>query len=202
MVACSMVRRQTSIGSTLKRLPHPLRPALLWHCLLRRTYATRARQRRHLRTRLRWRYSSPRKPALPHITGKTIGSCSCCHVRAARLAFLDTDAVRRRAHAELLRHVQLKCITIVPFAEIAAIKTANENAELVSKSGAVGITINWARSVLETRDLETPLTHLKAAGAAGCLAGVMFSGCTSEEAPANPYGTWRDCHMYGTAYFY
>lgn len=80
-------------------------------------------------------------------------------------------------------------------AEIAAIKTANENAELVSKSGAVGITINWARSVLETRDLETPLTHLKAAGAAGCLAGVMFSGCTSEEAPANPYGTWRDCHM-------
>lgn len=37
-------------------------------------------------------------------------------MRAARLAFLDTDAVRRRAHAELLRHVQLKCITIVPFA--------------------------------------------------------------------------------------
>lgn len=80
-------------------------------------------------------------------------------------------------------------------AEIEAIKAANANADAVLKNGAVGMAINWARSVLETRDVETPLQHLKAAGDAGCLLGLMFSGCTPEEAPTNPYGMWRDCHM-------
>jgi hypothetical protein len=57
----------------------------------------------------------------------------------------------------------------------------------------VGLCINWARSVLETRDPATALQHVQRAKDAGVLAGLMFSGCTGQA--DSPYGPWKDCHM-------
>ena len=48
------------------------------------------------------------------------------------------------------------------------------------REGPVGLCINWARSVLETRDPATALQHVVQAADAGVLAGVMFSGCTGD----------------------
>ena len=62
-----------------------------------------------------------------------------------------------------------------------------------------GIAINWARSVLETRDAATSVAHVRAAAAAGVLCGLMFSGCTDDEGAkgeiAAAYGAWTDSHM-------
>jgi hypothetical protein len=77
--------------------------------------------------------------------------------------------------------------------EIKAIVAANNSGD--KKNGAVGVAINWARSVLETRDPATALVHIEQAGAAGLLSGLVFSGCTADSKEANPYGGWADCHM-------
>jgi hypothetical protein len=71
--------------------------------------------------------------------------------------------------------------------EIKAVKACNAKI-----NGGIGIGINWARSVLETRNTDTPVAHIKEAAEAGLLKGLMFSGCTGE---ANAYGPWKDCHM-------
>ena len=77
--------------------------------------------------------------------------------------------------------------------EISAVVAAN--AALRSRfpeSTKIGISINWARSVLETRSAETPLAHIRAAGP--LLRGLIFSGCSG--APADTgYGAWLDSHM-------
>lgn len=68
--------------------------------------------------------------------------------------------------------------------EVEAVRGA-----LLSAGGApIGICINWARSVLETRDTSTPLAHARAAGE--LLHGVVFSGCSGE----GVYGEWLDSH--------
>ena len=56
-----------------------------------------------------------------------------------------------------------------------------------------GVSINWARSVIEARQADGAVTHLKAARAAGLLAGVMFSSCATEP---TAYGEpWTDAHL-------
>lgn len=71
--------------------------------------------------------------------------------------------------------------------EIEAIKRAN------AASGAdIGIAINWGRSVLEDRDPATAVKHIERAADAGLLAGLIFSGCSSED---TPWGAWDDTHM-------
>ena len=63
-------------------------------------------------------------------------------------------------------------------------------AALPSEKGTpIGICINWARSVLETRDPTTPLAHARVAGE--LLRGVVFSGCSGE---GSVYGEWLDSH--------
>ena len=56
----------------------------------------------------------------------------------------------------------------------------------------IGMTVNWGRSVLETRDAATGAAHVATLAAAGRLAGVMFSGCG---ATPGPFGAWQDTHM-------
>ncbi|MFF2345693.1 DUF4862 family protein [Pseudarthrobacter sp. NPDC058119] len=57
----------------------------------------------------------------------------------------------------------------------------------------VGMVINWARSVIETRNPDTAAEHIAHARAAGVLAGVMFSGCSPEE---TEFGyPWIDAHL-------
>lgn len=51
--------------------------------------------------------------------------------------------------------------------------------------------INWGRSAIEGRSIETPLAHLQRAVDAGLLGGLVFSGAV----PSHPlYGDWRDSH--------
>ena len=57
----------------------------------------------------------------------------------------------------------------------------------------LGVTINWARSVLERRRVEDAVDHIRTARAAGLLRGLMFSGCTGEA--TSQYGAWKDTHM-------
>eukprot|EP00929_Paragymnodinium_shiwhaense_P034468 TRINITY_DN18752_c0_g2_i3.p1 TRINITY_DN18752_c0_g2~~TRINITY_DN18752_c0_g2_i3.p1 ORF type:complete len:167 (-),score=27.44 TRINITY_DN18752_c0_g2_i3:118-618(-) len=72
--------------------------------------------------------------------------------------------------------------------EIDAVKRVNA----MTKEGAVLITINWARSVLETRQAARAVSHVEAVRKAGLLGGMMFSGCSGVE---GPYGSWKDSHM-------
>jgi hypothetical protein len=56
----------------------------------------------------------------------------------------------------------------------------------------IGLTLNWARSVLETRNVATPLEHIEKVRVSGVPLGLMFSGVHPEE---GPYGPWRDTHV-------
>ena len=75
----------------------------------------------------------------------------------------------------------------LPFAEeLEAVRDARAAVAGVR----VGVTINWARSVLETRDSATPLEQIMSAGT--LLRGFIFSGCTGS---VTPYGSpWQDIH--------
>jgi hypothetical protein len=56
----------------------------------------------------------------------------------------------------------------------------------------VGITINWARSAIEGRSVETPIEHIQLALDNNILSGIMFSGVSDND---NQYGSWKDMHM-------
>ena len=60
-------------------------------------------------------------------------------------------------------------------------------------SANYGIVINWARSVIEYKNIEGPLLHLKNAVHHNVLEGLMFSGTTDND--NNLYGAWSDFHM-------
>lgn len=57
---------------------------------------------------------------------------------------------------------------------------------------AMGLTINWGRSVIETRKPEGALAHIKQAREAGLLCGLMFSGASGAD---TEYGAWKDSHQ-------
>lgn len=60
-------------------------------------------------------------------------------------------------------------------------------------AGPVRLVINWARSVIETRNARTAEEHIAQARAAGVLAGVIFSGCSPVE---TEFGyPWIDAHL-------
>ena len=71
--------------------------------------------------------------------------------------------------------------------ELAAIARANGAARR-----PIGVNVNWGRSVLETHEVERPVTHVEAARRAGALSGIMFSGASGAD---TPYGIWQDTHM-------
>ena len=54
----------------------------------------------------------------------------------------------------------------------------------------LGMTINWGRSVIEGRDVKTPVEHIRKAKEVGLLRGLMFSGASRD----GPYGAWLDSH--------
>ena len=57
----------------------------------------------------------------------------------------------------------------------------------------IGILINWGRSVIEDRNVNGPINHIKYAVQKKVLAGLMFSGTTAND--NNLYGAWSDLHM-------
>jgi hypothetical protein len=73
-------------------------------------------------------------------------------------------------------------------AELKAVDSAHR-----CSSAEFGVSVNWARSVIEARHVDGALDHIRAAQSAGLLAGVMFSGCAAE---ATAYGDgWADAHL-------
>lgn len=66
--------------------------------------------------------------------------------------------------------------------------------DAIDESGAdVGITLNWARSVIETRDILTADAHARLAAARGRLRGVIASGVAPVE---TAFGyPWIDAHL-------
>jgi len=77
----------------------------------------------------------------------------------------------------------------LPFAhEVEVVRSLRDQA-----GGRVGLVINWARSVIETRNPDTAAEHIGLARDAGVLAGVMFSGCSPD---ATEFGyPWIDAHL-------
>jgi len=60
----------------------------------------------------------------------------------------------------------------------------------VAKELGISVCINWARSVLETKNTDTAYQHVLDAYQAGVLKSIMFSGTTA----SGPYGEWDDLH--------
>ena len=61
------------------------------------------------------------------------------------------------------------------------------------RESGIGLTVNWGRSVVEGRKVQTAVEHIEAAAGAGVLAGLMFSGSGPEE---TQYGySWIDGHQ-------
>jgi hypothetical protein len=65
--------------------------------------------------------------------------------------------------------------------------------EAISKIGGFGIILNWARSAIEGRSLETAVAHIELTKKYDLLKGFFFSSCTSN--PLSIYGAWQDTHM-------
>ncbi|MDQ0823383.1 hypothetical protein QFZ79_001126 [Arthrobacter sp. V4I6] len=64
---------------------------------------------------------------------------------------------------------------------------------VLGAGAGTGITVNWARSVIEQRDVAAPLRHVKLALEAGVLAGAVLSGCAPV---ATEFGAaWDDVHL-------
>lgn len=92
-------------------------------------------------------------------------------------------------HCDALREGQAPEKGFLPLDdEIHAIASAR------AQTGAdFGVTINWARSVIETRDIEGARRHIRDARAAGVLSGLMFSSCSPI---ATDFGyPWIDAHL-------
>ncbi|WLQ04965.1 DUF4862 family protein [Arthrobacter oryzae] len=64
---------------------------------------------------------------------------------------------------------------------------------ILAADAGVGLAVNWARSVIEQRDVSAPVRHLKLAGDAGVLAGAVLSGCSPVD---TRFGrAWDDTHL-------
>lgn len=57
----------------------------------------------------------------------------------------------------------------------------------------IGLTINWARSAIEYKNVDGPIKHIQMAIQYNVLSGLMFSGTTNKK--NNLYGAWSDLHM-------
>ena len=74
-------------------------------------------------------------------------------------------------------------------AELAAVEAVRRG----KPSARVGMTVNWARSAIEARDVREPLRHIEAAVRANALTGLMFSGCAATDGAFGP--AWLDAHL-------
>lgn len=72
--------------------------------------------------------------------------------------------------------------------------TLSDELDAIDESGAdVGITLNWARSVIETRDILTASEHARSSAARGRLRGVIASGVSPVK---TKFGyPWIDAHL-------
>ena len=62
-----------------------------------------------------------------------------------------------------------------------------------AEAAGVGVSINWARSVIETREAATGLAHVREAAARGLLRGLMLSSVSPVDNDVS--GGWIDAHL-------
>lgn len=72
--------------------------------------------------------------------------------------------------------------------EIRAVKTAN-----TVGGASIGMVINWGRSVLEARNPDAALRHVRDVRNVGLLSGVVLSGCSATTSRVGP--AWADVHL-------
>lgn len=63
----------------------------------------------------------------------------------------------------------------------------------IAKELGINVSLNWGRSAVGSRGDVAPNEHIKQAAASGLLAGVLFSGASSEETIYGP--VWIDGHL-------
>lgn len=69
----------------------------------------------------------------------------------------------------------------------------DELAVLAGLDGRFDMCVNWARSVIETREARTGADHVRTISAAGRLGGVMFSSVSDADSVYG--GAWVDAHL-------
>jgi len=69
----------------------------------------------------------------------------------------------------------------------------DELAAVAEVGAGVGICVNWARSVIETRTPGGAVAHAARAAGAGLLAGLMFSGVADTR--VGDFPAWADAHL-------
>ena len=67
-----------------------------------------------------------------------------------------------------------------------------EELNMSEEFNAIGVFLNWGRSVIEGRNTDTILQHIRLAKQNNLLKGLFFSGCSDKE---SPWGIWKDTHM-------
>jgi hypothetical protein len=72
--------------------------------------------------------------------------------------------------------------------EVRAVHSAREQSGI-----AIGHTINWARSTIESRDPETPVRQVASLAQSGTLVGLMFTGVAPKSTVFG--GEWADAHL-------
>ncbi|MGG5173879.1 DUF4862 family protein [Pseudarthrobacter sp. J1763] len=64
---------------------------------------------------------------------------------------------------------------------------------VVAADSGIGVSVNWARSVIENRDTSAPQRHAERAAEARVLAGFILSGCSDRVTEFG--GAWDDTHL-------
>jgi hypothetical protein len=132
-------------------------------------------------------FSAPR-PALKH-SGPYSGPDACVEALAdslKQLAQHDWDGAR-----PILEHCDAATGHNPPVKGFLPLEQEID-AVLTADMGA-GVAVNWARSVIESRDTNTPDRHVELALHAEVLAGVVLSGCASQ--PTAFGRAWEDAHL-------
>lgn len=109
-------------------------------------------------------------------------------VEASRWDWCGAALVVEHCDARTVEHPWQK--GLLPIAlEIEAVSAVRR----VAPAARVGVSINWGRSVIETRDLDGPEQHALLAQEAGVLSGLMISGASDR---TSAYGdAWADAHL-------
>ncbi len=92
----------------------------------------------------------------------------------------------------VIEHVDSSCNNLAFEKGFLTLKNEIEVLSTFSDIYDVGITINWARSAIEGKDIYMPLEHIKLAIKSNLLRGLIFSGVSDND---KNYGCWKDMHM-------
>lgn len=118
-------------------------------------------------------HSAPTRFATPDAFEASLAELSALDLAGARLVIEHCDAWTEDFPAE------------------KGFLTLDEELDLAQAAG-IGVHLNWGRSVKEARDPQQAIDGIVAAGRAGLLEGLMFSGIATADTAFGP--AWGDTH--------